>query len=97
MSHLALKEVFIKNNSHNGHNNARDTHKTGQEEQPYIFRIETFNKGNEKSGKGGEEYCEVVHAFNIRVFCLYYKAKTFWLKGVLNIIQKLLIKNRTKL
>ena len=69
---LAFEEVLTKNNTNNRHKNARDTNKTGKEEQGHIFRIVAFNEANEKSDKSGEENHDVVHEYIIVRFCLLF-------------------------
>jgi hypothetical protein len=66
---LALEEVLIKSNTGNGHKNGRNTNKAAEEEQRHIFRVETLNKGDKKSGKSSEENYDVVHDYIIVRFC----------------------------
>lgn len=60
---LHLKEVLIKDDTHDANEDSRNTDKACEEEESHVFRIVALYKTDEKSGKSGEEDYDVVHVF----------------------------------
>lgn len=65
---LHLKEVLIKDDTHDAGNDCRNADKACEEEECHVFSIVALYKTNEKGGKSGEEDYDVVHVLFVLLF-----------------------------